>query len=317
MHSSEHPPHDRLKGIACILFAVLVWAGWVVTSRYSVMGVLTAYDIAALRFGIAGILMLPVLLRKGFRLGPWGIWGGVFVALTMGAGFNVIVVDGMKYAPTAHASLIQTTMLVSVSLLSILLLREQAMKLRLIGVGISVAGIFLLLVSGDGGTGTHSMWIGHALFLFGGFIWSLYAIAIRAWKVDPVHVAAAVSVYSCILFLPVYALCIPSHIAVADIREVLFQAIYQGFINSVLALLCFNRSISILGAATASAFLPLVPVVATLAAIPMLGERPSLTEWSGIALATFGVFLATGIGTRLYARYVRHRPLGGPPLPGQ
>lgn len=301
-HPHEHHP-DMLKGIACVMFAVLVWAGWVISSRYSVKGVLSTYDIAALRFGVAGIIMLPVLLRKGWRVGPWGVWGGIFLAATMGAGYNVIAVQGMKYAPTAHASLIQTTMLVSVSLLSVVLKHEPVRWLRLLGVSISVAGILVLLAADDV-TGGEDVFLGHTLFLIAGFVWSLYALAVRTWKVDPLHVAAAVCVYSGLIYVPIYLLFLPSHIAVADMREVLFQAGYQGFINSVLALLCFNRSIAILGASTSSAFLPLVPVLATLGAIPLLSEVPSLTEWTGILLASSGVFLSTGIAAKLYGKYL-------------
>ncbi len=313
MHHADADHHpERMKGILSVLFAVFVWAGWVITSRYSMLGQLSAYDIAAMRFGVSGLIMLPVLWRKGFRVGPWGIWGGLFVACMMGVGYNLLAVDGMKYAPASHASLLQTTMLVSVSVLSIFYLGEQAMKLRLIGVAISVAGILVLLMAhGNGSKGSEDIWLGHTFFILGGLMWSLYAIAVRAWKVDPLHVAAAVCVYSGAIFVPIYLLFIPSHIPEADIREVLFQAGYQGIINSVLALLCFNRSIAILGAATSSAFLPLVPVIATLGAIPLLGEVPGIMEWSGILLASLGGFLATGMAARLIVRHLPHHK--GPP----
>ncbi len=302
MSTPAHPHPDRAKGVACVLFAVLVWSGWVITSRYSVTGTLSAYDITALRFAVAGVIMLPILMRKGWRIGRYGIAGGIFLSLTMGAAYNVVAVVGMKYAPTSHAAIIQTTMLASVSVLSVLLLREPTTKARLLGVGLSIVGIVILLSVEDTAK-AQLAWLGHALFIRGGVMWSFYAIAVRAWKIDPLHVAAAVCVYSALLYLPIYLLFIPSHIAEADIREVVFQASYQGFINSVLALLCFNRSIGILGAATSSAFLPLVPVIATLAAIPLLGEVPSSIEWLGVAVATVGVFLATGMAARLYVSY--------------
>ena len=45
--------HPRMVGILSILFAVLVWVGWTVSSSYSVRAGLTAYDLTALRFGLA------------------------------------------------------------------------------------------------------------------------------------------------------------------------------------------------------------------------------------------------------------------------
>jgi drug/metabolite transporter (DMT)-like permease len=63
----------------------------------------------------------------------------------------------------------------------------------------------------------------------------------------------------------------------------------------VFALLCYNRAVALLGATTSSAFLPLIPALATLAAMPLLHEYPTSIEWLGIALAGGGVLLSTGI----------------------
>src|SRR5689334_3189650 len=52
-----------LPGVLWGLAAVLIWAGWWVLTRFSVTGSLRATDLAALRFGLAGLVMLPVFLR--------------------------------------------------------------------------------------------------------------------------------------------------------------------------------------------------------------------------------------------------------------
>lgn len=88
---------------------------------------------------------------------------------------------------------------------------------------------------------------------------------------------------------------LPHNINAGNSHEAIFQAVYQGVFNSIFALLCYNRAIKLLGATTSSAFLPLIPVLATIAAIPMLNETPIPLEWLGIALASGGVLLSTGI----------------------
>lgn len=309
-HSSithgHHP--DRLKGILCVLFSIVVWSGWIIISRHSVTGTLSAFDITALRFGVAGVLLFPVLLRKGLNVGPWGWKSGLFLALAMGAPYNTIAIAGMKFAPASHAAIINTMMLIVTSIASIVILREATTRVRIIGITLSIVGIIIMLYAGHASEGGKE-WLGHLLFIIGGSMWACYAIAVRAWKLDALHATASVCVWSCVLYMPIYLLFIPSHISSANMHEALFQAVYQGTLNSILALLCFNRGIAILGAATASAFLPLIPVLATLGAIPLLGEVPGITEWTGIAVASGGVFLSTGIATRLYIRYVQ-KPLG-------
>lgn len=289
----------RTRGMLLILFPVLVWSGWIIVSSYSVRGSLTAYDITAIRFAVAGIILAPVLFTRGLAIGPYGWRGSLWLAVTMGAPYSMVAVFGMKYAPASHAaSIINTTMLTAATLAGIFLLREATNRWRILGILLSVGGIVAMLLAGWHTDNSQGM-LGHMLFIVGGLMWACYAVSVRAWGAGPLHAAAAVCTLSAVFYLPVYALFLPSHISLHNWQEVLFQGVYQGVINSVFALMLFNRAVGILGAGTASAFLPLVPILATVFAIPALGELPGPLEWAGIALAGLGVLLATGIlGTK-------------------
>jgi drug/metabolite transporter (DMT)-like permease len=54
----------------------------------------------------------------------------------------------------------------------------------------------------------------------------------------------------------------------------------------------FNRAVSLLGSGAATAIVALVPVVASLMAIPILGEIPTLIGGVAIAVIVIGVTLA-------------------------
>ena len=271
-------------------------------TRYSVRGSLNAFDITALRFGVAGALLLPVLFKKGLSIGPYGWKGAVTLALLMGASFNVLAIFGMRFAPASHAAaLINTAMMVTTTLLGIWLLKEKTTKLRLAGVALSVTGIGCLLYARPFGTGEDNLH-GHMLFMVAGVMWAGYALLVRRWKVEPLHATAAVCGISFMIYIPIYLLFIHSNIGWSNFKEVAFQGFYQGVVNSILALLCFNRGIALLGATTSGAFLPLVPVLATLIAVPLLGELPNAMEFLGVLLASGGVFLSTGIAGKLLGR---------------
>ena len=289
----------RATGIACAIFSVLVWSGWMVLSSYSVRGHLNPYDITALRFATAGLILLPLALRRGIRIGPWGRWGALTLALLMGAAYNTLAIAGMKLAPTSHASIIQTTVLVLSTVGAVWVLREKFTRLQAVGVALSIAGIaFLLMASGGSGDDHDALLQGHLMFMAAGAMWALYILLVRKWKADPLQVAAAVCCLSALYFLPIYVLFLPSQLSWEYWQEAAFQAVYQGIINSVFALICYNRAVQYLGAAATSAFLPLIPVIASLMAMPVLGEFPNLMECSGIGLAAFGVIMATGIAGR-------------------
>ena len=57
-------PGDYIRGALYGLAAVSIWSGWIVVARLGLQTSLTPWDIAALRFGVAGLL-----LRAGAVLG--------------------------------------------------------------------------------------------------------------------------------------------------------------------------------------------------------------------------------------------------------
>jgi drug/metabolite transporter (DMT)-like permease len=72
------------------------------------------------------------------------------------------------------------------------------------------------------------------------------------------------------------------------------QAFYQGVVTAAVSLALFGRSIMLLGASKAAAFVALTPVMAAVMAIPALGEWPTSIDWLAIGMITAGVYLASG-----------------------
>ena len=56
----QHSSHSNLvRGAIYGLSAVGIWAAFIVVSRLGVRTSLTPWDVAAIRFGTAGLLLLP------------------------------------------------------------------------------------------------------------------------------------------------------------------------------------------------------------------------------------------------------------------
>jgi drug/metabolite transporter (DMT)-like permease len=73
---SDSPSY--LKGAVFGLAAVSIWAGWSAMTRLAVTTNLDAWDIPVFRFGVAGLFLSPILLRRGLardRLGWPGLAG--------------------------------------------------------------------------------------------------------------------------------------------------------------------------------------------------------------------------------------------------
>ena len=82
MNAKVASPYAR--GAIYGLAAVCIWASFIVVSRLGVTTGMTPWDIAAIRFMVAGLLLLPYLVRKGIALDRLG-WTGVS-AIAAGCG---------------------------------------------------------------------------------------------------------------------------------------------------------------------------------------------------------------------------------------
>ncbi|PCG09908.1 hypothetical protein COA17_08230 [Sphingomonas ginsenosidimutans] len=123
-------------------------------------------------------------------------------------------------------------------------------------------------------------------------MWAAFAILSRRWAVPPLAGVAIISVLSAAVYAPL-------HLATAGVggllaqspATLLQQAVVQGLLSGVLAVFAFGRAVELLGAARAAALPALVPVVATLAGIPIAGELPTLFQIAGLAVVTAGLLV--------------------------
>ena len=283
-----------VRGALCGAGAVSIWAGWLVMMRLGVTTTFSLPDLVAMRFGIAGLILLPVVMRRGLALDRLG-WPG-FMALAIGGGapYALVVGAGVLFAPVAHASaLTQGVAPLAVTVLAAITLKESLSPIRKIGLALVVIGGLVI-----GGVGSASFGgaqnIGHLLFLGAAALWACYTVAMRRSCLDGLHAAAIAAVVSLIFYLPVYLIFVGGRLLDAPLADVALQAFYQGILTAVVSLTLYGRAVSMLGASGGAALIALGPALAALIAIPVLGEWPMPVEWFGIVAITSGVYAASG-----------------------
>src|SRR5258707_826673 len=160
------------RGALYGLAAVSIWSGWIVVARLGLRTSLTPWDIAALRFGVAGLLLLPYVVGKGLALARLG-WIGV-AALVLGGGAPVLLANaGLMFAPAAHAgALFPGVMPLMVAVLAALTIGERFTPAKRIGFALIVPGVFAIAGGGDG-LGS-AVLPGDALLLASGPPWAGY-----------------------------------------------------------------------------------------------------------------------------------------------
>jgi drug/metabolite transporter (DMT)-like permease len=285
---------EYTRGALYGLAAAGIWSGWIVMARLGVITSLTPWDIAALRFGVGGMLLVPYLWQKGLAIERLGWIGLTALVLGCGAPMVLAVNAGLLFAPAAHAgALFSGGVPLMVALLAAPILHEPFTFAKKVGLALILAGVIVILWSAGGTIGTRQN-IGHVLFLVGALLWGCYTVAMRRARLDGLHAAAIAAVGTLVLYLPVYAVVAGASLFKAPLTDIALQAFIQGFLAAIIALVLYGRAVSILGASGGAAFPALCPAMIAVLAIPILGEWPTAIDWIAIILISAGVYVVSG-----------------------
>ncbi|RAU48538.1 MULTISPECIES: DMT family transporter [unclassified Pseudomonas] len=285
--------HSRV-GLLFGVLAAVIWGGFLTVSRHGIGEGLRGSDMAFLRYGTAGLLLLPVLLRRS-PLTLCGIGWCRSLVLTLLAGplFVLIGASGYLYAPLAHGAVIQLGVLTLASIaLSACFLGERLRASRLVGLVVLVAG--LATIAGPAiFSGGSLAWIGDLMFATAGAMFATFTVLIRRWKIAPLDATVVVSVLSAVTYSPSYLLLEgTARIASASPSILVEQVFVQGVLSGIIALFAFAQAVQRLGAGRAALFPALAPAVAILLGIPLIGELPTAGQWLGLGIASTGLLIA-------------------------
>ena len=287
-----------LKGAAFGFAAMSIWAGWSAITRLAVTTSLDPLDVAALRFGVGGILLAPVVVRRGLARDCLGWQGLAVIIIGIGAPYVLVAAGGLRFAPASdQGALNPGCMPLFVALIAAIVLGERISIARRLGLALILAGALVIMVwhAIDRSIAWNaSRTFGDALFLCAAFMTASFTVVMRRAKLEPLHAAALVSTGSLVMYLPIYLVVAGTRLAAIPLTDFAVQAIFKGVLVTIVSIVLYGRAVVILGASGGAAFGALVPALSALFAIPLLGEWPSEADWLGIVLISAGVYLASG-----------------------
>ncbi|WFU18195.1 DMT family transporter [Bradyrhizobium sp. CB3481] len=293
MAADRRTSANYLRGALYGLAAVSIWSGWIVVARLGLQTNLTPWDIAALRFGVAGLLLLPIVLRRGLALERLGFIG--LIAIVLGGGAPVLLANtGLLFAPAAHAgALFPGVMPLAVAVLAAAVLHEPFTIVKKVGFALIVVGVIGITWRMVGPIDPQQA-TGHVLFLASAFAWACYTVAMRRARLDGLHAASIAAVGALILYVPAYFVAEGASLGRASLGDVALQAFVQGVLTAIVSLVFYGRAVSLLGASSGAAFAALSPAMTAVMAIPVLGEWPATLDWIAIAAISAGVYVVSG-----------------------
>jgi drug/metabolite transporter (DMT)-like permease len=277
-----------LPGILAVLSVMTVYAINFVGARYSVRHGLTSLDLAALRYSVSGLVLLPNFIRLGVRdLGGLGWPRAVALSCFAGSPYVLTFFLGLTFAPASHGAVLNPGIVPSVVFVGLVALgREPFSVARAVTLLVIVLG--LVLVTGSSFSLRGPVLAGDALLFLTGISWGLFTLFARVWAVRPLQAATIVSVLS-MIYLPIYFGFFYHGFASVSVLHIVSQAAFQGLLMSFAAMYLLTFAVHRLGAQLTSLFSPLIPVMTTLLAVPVLAEVPTAVQWIGVALVGLGM----------------------------
>ena len=280
---------DTTKGLIAGLLVVACWSGFNIVSRFGSKGLFTPFDLAAMRYGVSGLLGGFYFLRNT----PFADWPRYFVLSVFGSlGYGLFVYSGFSFAPSAHAGIFVnggipfcTAVLVALTT-GLHLARHTMLALALSACGLLLIGIDSLLSH----HGQNEL-IGDALFLAAAMSWSIFGLLMRRWQIRPVLGVCGIAFFALLLYSPVYLLYLPKNLPTAGWGDIALQCVYQGFIAAMLAAGLYSYANQKIGACQASMMLSLVPAVSAIGAYFILDEQLTWTVMAGIVVVSVGPVL--------------------------
>lgn len=286
MSSGQPMSSEQKKGYLLLGLTMLIWGSFTLMSRLGAKQALTPWDITALRFATAFVVLLPIQLWKrefSFLLDYRIVW----LALLGGVGYSCAVYSGFSYAPAAHAAIWLNGFLPLATAISAwVVLKEPFGKHTWISLAFMAAGLSGMMLA-MWYEGEFYLSIGDAFFVVGAALWGIYTVFLKRWMLPPWQAMSGVAIWTAVVYLPVYGLFLSKNISHASPLIMLEQGIFHGVFVVIIAMLSYIGAVERLGAFKTGSLLALAPFLAALAAVPLLNEPLNLAI--GIGLIGMGI----------------------------
>lgn len=291
----------RTLGVLALLGATLFWGAGPVITKLGIKEV-PPYSLAFLRFFLAAILILPFFFATGHQKIARSDLLRFIMAGLFGSGLNAIFfMSGIaRTTATQSAAIFATVPLVNAVAASIIL-KEKPTIVRITGVLIGLIGSLLIalgpyLINSDNGQVLGDVF-GNLLVGVSVISWVAYIIISKELlkKYSPLTVTTVSFLVGTVLLLPFFFIELISNPTwyLNMTQEGIISIVYGAVFAFVLSFLLYQYGLKQTSAFEAGIVIYLNPVLASIFAIPILGEYPTSVFLIGTALILGGVFLAT------------------------
>lgn len=277
------------------LIAVMVFWGLSFVATKIALETFPTFTLVFIRFALASLFFLVLLLGKGFPRFSRKDHGKIFLTALFEPGlYFIFETIGLQYTTAPKAALIIATVPVAVVIFAALFLDERPTAMNLIGIGLSLTGIGILVI-GDPQFSRHlgGSLLGDSLIIGAVVTAALYMVCARdlGKKHAALDITAFQMVYGAVMYAPAFLWELPGIQWAAVSDRSLAALVYLTLFATCAAFMFYNFALTQIPAGRAAIFINGIPVVTGIGAWMLLGETLTTLQLFGGALVIAAVCL--------------------------
>jgi drug/metabolite transporter (DMT)-like permease len=275
----------------------LFWAGNAIVGRLAA-GHIPPVTMAFVRWSGAFLIVLPFAWSH-LRCDWPAIRGrlGLMLLLSLsGIGaFNTLQYLALERTTALNVLLLQSAMPLFVGTWSLVLLGTRLSLVQMVGIGTSLIGVLVILLKGNLlALASLTLNGGDLIFIVALVIFGFYsAMSSRSPKIAPISFLAFTFGVGALSLMPFvgweFMMRPPMEITARTFLSLGYIILFP----SILAYLCYNRGVALIGGNRSAPFFHLVPVFGSAMAILLLGERAEWFHALGYVLVLCGIAAAS------------------------
>jgi drug/metabolite transporter (DMT)-like permease len=286
-----NPAGPERSGVVWMILATLLWGATFVVLR-DIVGAIDPAALIFVRFGLAGLLFLPIVLARPRTVTRAVLEGGIVSGLFTTGGYLFQAI-GITSTSAGSSAFLTSAATIFAAFFAWPILRQRPQPVLVAGIGVALAGAALLSIRADFRIGSGDLWtlLGAACYAVQIVIVSIYAA-----RVDSVALVAAQSLTVALVVLP-FAGAAPAQVAALD-PDGWVRLGYLIVAGSMLAPLFQVLAQRRLDPGRIGLLFALEPVFALAFALTFGGERFVARWWVGAALILVAVLFVEGAAAR-------------------
>lgn len=260
----------NIQGYIFTIITMVIWGSFSLLSRVSAKWNIQIWDLLALRFAIAGLILLPILYyKKDYRF--LFDYRSVILALVGSIGYCSLVYSGFYYSPVVHGVILLNGLFpIFAAIMAFVFLKQpfdKHTKISMTIISITFAVMCFLILKVD-----YHFNIGDLFFIGSAICWASFSILLRKWTFTAWQAMVSLAIWSAILYLPVYFLFVTPKLAQVEWHHLAIQTTFHSVIVVIVATLTYAKAVEKIGIFKAGTIANIAPFAAAILAVPLLNE---------------------------------------------